>query len=89
MIVEYDKSFEKWLSKITDAVILKKVEQIILQAEQSKTISEVKNSKKLTGYKYYYRIKIGNYRIGFERITNTTIRLIIIADRKDIYRRFP
>jgi mRNA interferase RelE/StbE len=89
MIVEFDKSFEKWLSNISEATILKKVEQAILKAEIAKTIQEIPNAKKLIGYKNYYRIRIGDYRMGFERISKTTIRFIIVADRKEIYRRFP
>ena len=30
MIVEFDKSFEKWVSNISDEIVLKKVEQAIL-----------------------------------------------------------
>jgi mRNA interferase RelE/StbE len=89
MIVEYDKSFEKWLSKIKDRATLRKIEQAILQAEEAVSVSDISQAKKLTGFKKYYRIKIGNYRLGFERINKSTIRLIIIANRKDIYQRFP
>lgn len=89
MNVEFDKSFEKWLAKIEDSGTLKKIEQIILQAEDAKSIAEIKNVRKLTGFKKYYRIKFGNYRLGFERINSTTIRFIIVANRKDIYLRFP
>ena len=89
MNVEFDKSFEKWLAKIEDSGTLKKIEQIILQAEDAKSIAEIKNVRKLTGFKKYYRIKLGNYRLGFERINSTTIRFIIVANRKDIYLRFP
>lgn len=89
MIVEFDKSFEKWLSNISEAIVLKKVEQTILKAENAKSIQDIPSTKKLTGYKNYYRTKIGDYRIGFERISKTTIRFIIVANRKEIYRRFP
>jgi mRNA interferase RelE/StbE len=89
MIVEFDKSFEKWLSKIDDPNTLKKIEQIILRAETANSIQEIPGSKKLSGYKNYYRIKLGDYRVGFERLTKTNIRLIIVANRKEIYRRFP
>jgi len=64
MIVEFDKSFEKCLSNISESIVLKKVEQTILKAENAKTIQEIPSTKKLTGYKNYYRIKIGDYRIG-------------------------
>ena len=89
MIVEFDKSFEKWLSKITDKPLLKKIEKVIIQLESVQSLDQVSNVKKLTGYKSYFRIQIGSYRLGFELIRKSTVRLIIIADRKDIYKRFP
>jgi mRNA interferase RelE/StbE len=89
MKVEFDKSFEKWLSKISDKTLLMKIEKAILQIESAQTLEEISNLKKLTGYKNYFRIQIGSHRLGFELIRKSTIRLIIIADRKDIYKRFP
>ena len=44
--------------------------------------------KKLKGYKSYYRIKIGDYRIGVE-IENDVIDFILISHRKNIYNLFP
>lgn len=89
MILEYDKSFEKSLEKIKDNTILHRIENAILKAEKATTIENIPNSKKLTGYPRYYRIKIGDYRLGYEKINKETIRLIIIEHRKDIYRKFP
>jgi len=89
MIVEFDRSFSKSLSKIKDNPSLKKIEKLILEVEKSKKLSSISNLKKLTGYKTYYRIRMGNYRVGIESISSKTIRFIIIAHRKDIYRRFP
>jgi mRNA interferase RelE/StbE len=43
----------------------------------------------LTGFKNYYRLRIGEYRLGFEKIDENTIRFILIAHRKDIYKLFP
>ena len=37
----------------------------------------------------YYRIKMGDYRLGFERINSLKIRFIIVEHRKDIYKKFP
>jgi mRNA interferase RelE/StbE len=87
--VEFDKSFEKWLSKVTDKGLLGKIEKVIIQLESVQSLDKVSNVKKLTGYKNYFRIQIGNHRLGFELMQKSTIRLIIIADRKDIYKRFP
>lgn len=89
MIVEFDKSFEKSIDKVKDKSILPKIETIIADLENAKSFQEIKNLKKLSGFKTYYRIRLGVYRIGLEKIAETTIRLIIVAHRKDIYRSFP
>jgi len=89
MIVEFDKSFLRSLSKIRDQRLFKRIERKILVFENATSIDEIPNVKKLTGYKYYYRVRVGEYRIGFEQINRETIRLIIAANRKDIYWKFP
>ena len=89
MTVEFDKSFAKWLSKIPDKALLKKIEKVIIQLESVQTLDQISNLKKLTGYKNYFRVQIGKHRLGFVLIKKSTIGLIIIADRKDIYKRFP
>ena len=89
MNVKFDSSFLKSLSKIKDQTILQRIKKIIIGLEESADLKKVKNLRKLTGYKNYFRIRIGDYRLGFETINNDTIRLIIIAHRKDIYRNFP
>ncbi|MBK6859569.1 MAG: type II toxin-antitoxin system RelE/ParE family toxin [Saprospiraceae bacterium] len=68
MIVEFDKSFEKSLEKLKDLSLLSKVERIILSLESTDSLRQLKNITKLTGYKVYYRIKINEYRLGFEMI---------------------
>ena len=89
MIVEFDKSFEKSIDKIKDKSVFPKIEKLIIDLENAQTIKEVKNIKKLSGFKTYYRIRLGVYRIGLEKITDSTLRLIIVAHRKDIYKNFP
>ncbi len=89
MIVEFDKSFEKSIDKIKDKSVFPKIEKLIIDLENAQTIKEVKNIKKLSGFKTYYRIRLGVYRIGMEKITDSTLRLIIVAHRKDIYKNFP
>jgi len=68
MIVEFDKSFLKSLSKVKDSRELYKVKSQILQLEKAKGLNNIKSLKKLIGFKNYYRIRVGNYRIGFETI---------------------
>ena len=89
MIVEFDKSFEKSLSNVRDPIVLKRLKRVIIQTESSPSLSSIPNILKLPGYSSYYRIRIGDYRIGIEMINKITIRFIIIANRKDIYKIFP
>jgi len=89
MKIEFDKSFEKSLRRIHDPKIFRRLKRIIIEIENSPSISELPNIKKLSGFSSYYRIRIGDYRVGFELIDPSDIRLIVIAHRKDIYNIFP
>ncbi len=89
MIVEFDKSFAKSIDKVKDKSLLAKIETTITELEIAQTIQEIKNLKKLTGFKSYYRIRLGAYRLGIEKIDENTVRFIVIAHRKDIYKNFP
>ena len=89
MILEFDKSFDKSLDRITDKTIFPKLKKIIFLLEEADSLTKIPNSKKLSGYKTYYRIRLGDYRLGFEKINENTVRFIVIAHRKDIYKTFP
>lgn len=89
MNVEFDSSFLKSLSKIKDQTILRRITKAIIELEKSTDLKNIRNLRKLTGYKNYFRIRIGDFRLGFESINDNTIRLITISHRKDIYRNFP
>jgi len=51
VIVEFDKSFEKSIDKVKDKSILPKIETIIADLENAKSFQEIKNLKKLSGFK--------------------------------------
>jgi len=84
----FDKSFSKSLGKIKDNTVLNNIESIIIFCESAKSIKIIPNLKKLKGYRDYYRIKSGSYRIGLE-IEHDTLRFITVLHRKDIYKKFP
>jgi mRNA interferase RelE/StbE len=89
MIVEFDKSFDKSLDKLKDKSVYPKIEKVISILEKTNSLIELASIKKLSGYKVYYSYRLGDYRIGIEQISKNTIRLIIIAHRKDVYDVFP
>lgn len=44
--------------------------------------------KKLRGFNFYYRIKVGNFRVGFKKSDGEAVFMRVLH-RKDIYRYFP
>lgn len=89
MIIEFDKSFEKCIAKLKDKEVKDRLIQIIYSFDEAKSIHDIKNIKKIVGFKSYYRIRIGDYRLGIELVAENTVRFIIMAHRKEIYRKFP
>ena len=65
-----------------------KIEEIFHELKAANKLTELKNAKKLKGHKHFYRIRIGDYRIGFA-FENETVILLHFLHRKDIYRFFP
>lgn len=49
---------------------------------------QIPNFQKLKGYKNYYKIRFGDYRIGL-KMENDTLYFERILHRKDIYKFYP
>ena len=88
MNVRYEASFEKDLRKIRDENLLQKIKNAINEVKQAENTKEINNLKKLKGYETFYRIKIGDYRIGIE-IVQDEIIFTRFLHRKEVYRFFP
>lgn len=88
MRVLIDKSFEKDTDEITDKKLLESIADCIYEVQKHDKLSEISNCKKLKGSKNAYRIRIGNYRIGFV-YENHTIQFIRFLHRSKIYDSFP
>jgi mRNA interferase RelE/StbE len=67
---------------------MKNIKTAITKAENSQSINELTSIKHLSNSGPYYRIKIGDFRIGI-KYENNTISFIRCLHRKDIYRKFP
>jgi mRNA interferase RelE/StbE len=85
--LEIRKSFVKDVAKlpVSVKVLIEKVIQDIISKEK---LSKLSSCKKLSGYKNYYRIRLGSYRTGLFYEDNT-VELIRVLNRKDIYKYFP
>ncbi|MFH1673859.1 MAG: type II toxin-antitoxin system RelE/ParE family toxin [Pseudomonadota bacterium] len=89
MKTAFKKSFTRDLRNYSkDRTLLSRVEETILQVESSDRATDITNLKKLKAEGSYYRIRIGNYRLGLI-IENETVTFVRLLHRKDIYRYFP
>ncbi|MCK6539745.1 MAG: type II toxin-antitoxin system RelE/ParE family toxin [Anaerolineales bacterium] len=88
MKVEFKSSFVRDLKKVKEKQLQNQVLQIIGKVEKSAVISEIEQLKKLRGGDVYYRIRLGDYRIGL-KVENDKVYFIRFLHRKDIYRYFP
>lgn len=89
MNILIDKTFAKDISKIKDKKVLQNLNHLISSLESTESLSEIPNTKKIKGYKAFFRIRIGDYRVGLEKFSDETLCLIRLFHRKDIYKYFP
>lgn len=88
MKTKFKASFLKAIKKIKDQQLKTEIANVIKEVESAGNLRQIKNLKKLKGYKHYYRIRIKDYRIGL-KIEKATIYFVDIDHRKNIYRLFP
>ena len=88
MTVLIDKSFEKDTRKIKDEVLLQSIAHCIENAIAATSLQDIASLKKLKGFKFHYRIRVGDYRAGI-LIKNDTVIFERFIHRKDIYKFFP
>jgi mRNA interferase RelE/StbE len=88
MKVEFKESFAKDLGNVKEKSVLKSVEEIIGRIENAGSLSEVQNLKKLKGGGNFFRVRIGDYRLGIA-VKNNTVFFVRFLNRKEIYRYFP
>jgi mRNA interferase RelE/StbE len=88
MKVEFKRSFEKDLTKLRDRALLGKVKSAIEAIEVADSLDDVANIKKLKGEEGYFRIRLGDYRIGL-LLQGENICLVRILHRREFYRYFP
>jgi mRNA interferase RelE/StbE len=88
MQILYEKSFYKDIAKFTDKSINYKLLKLIESLKSINNVSEINSLRKMSGYANYYRIRIGDYRLGI-KFDNNKITLIRFLHRREIYKYFP
>ena len=88
MKLEVRKSFEKDIEKITDPGLARKLSALLDALELCDSLSSIQHVKKIKGPGNYYRIRLGQYRLGLKN-NGSELILLRFMHRKDIYTYFP
>ncbi len=88
MNTQFRESFTKDLQAIRDKTLLKRVQGIIEVVEQASSLDEIAHLEKMTGWQRYFRIKLGDYRVGIA-VDGDMVTFVRFLHRKDIYKYFP
>ena len=89
MNILYAKRFSKDLDAIRhESIIKKRLWDLIGQIKRVDALSDISGVKKIEGSPGYFRIRVGDYRLGI-KVTENDIEMIRFLHRKEIYRRFP
>jgi len=101
MEIIYEQRFLKDIRKIKNTKILRQlqdkvesVEEIVQEQEDNDSIPNITGMTKLQGHDHYYRIRVGDYRLGISieislDEVEDIFRFVRCLHRKDIYRYFP
>lgn len=88
MKVEFLKPFSKDLDSLQSKTIKNSLIRLIQLIEDADVLQEIPHTKKFKGHRNAYRVRIGDYRLGFF-LDHPKITLARFLHRKDIYKMFP
>jgi mRNA interferase RelE/StbE len=85
----FRRSFERDLKKLKkDHQMLRRIRAAIEEVESASDLDQLSSLKKLRGGEEYYRLRVGEYRIGIA-MDGDTVVFVRCLHRRDIYRYFP
>lgn len=88
MEVEIKKKFLKELSKLPTEYADTIEEFVFDKLPTYDNLSEIGKVEKMTGYKNYFKIRFGDYRVGIKKEYDTII-IETVKHRREIYKYFP
>ena len=88
MTASFRKSFLRDVKKLKDPKVLGQVREVIEAVEAADALADLPDLKKMSGSSGYYRVRVGDYRIGLA-IAGEEVEFVRVLNRRDIYRYFP
>jgi mRNA interferase RelE/StbE len=86
--VKFKSSFIRDLKRVKEKPIKDRVREAIELVERAPNLHEIKNLKKLKDGDRYYRLSLGEYRLGLT-LEHDTVTFVRFLHRRDLYRYFP
>jgi mRNA interferase RelE/StbE len=86
--VEFRDSFAKDLRGVRAKGLPGRVREVIEAVEKADSLAELPHLKKLRGGGNYFRVRVGDYRVGVS-LEGDTVVFVRFLNRKDIYKHFP
>jgi mRNA interferase RelE/StbE len=86
--VRFKASFAKDLRALKDKALLERIKELIANVEAAQSLAEVSNLKKLRGGGGYYRVRVGDYRVGLATEEGAVV-FVRVLHRRQVYRYFP
>jgi mRNA interferase RelE/StbE len=83
----FRQSFTRDLKKIKDRALLDRIKQAIERVEVAQDLNQIEDLAKLSGASGYYRIRIGDYRLGIA-LHGNEVEFVRCLHRREIYRYF-
>ncbi len=88
MRTEYTQHFLKDLKALKSTPFYAKIQYLCFESiPLLPNWTHIEHLKKMEGFKNYYRIKQGDYRIGI-KIEDDMVVFMRVLHRKDVYREF-
>ena len=85
---EFRSSFTQDLRAIKDKSLRQRIEELIELVEQAPRLEAIPNLKKLRHSGSYYRVRVGEYRVGLV-VKGNAVTFVRCLHRREVYRYFP
>jgi len=86
--VRFKESFARDLRNLKDKALLDRIRALIESVEKAESLADVGSLKKLRGGGAYYRIRVGDYRVGLA-VEEDVVAFVRVLHRREVYRYFP
>ena len=85
MQAEFRRIFFRDLYAIKDRKLRQRIEAVIAEVEAANSLAELRNIKAIEGHPNYYRLRIGDYRVGIY-VEDNIVAFVRVLHRKEMYR---